>query len=364
MTKSVLAVCDFSANLDKVERHIQPLADIAETTMVCISANENVTNVVYRTVPSFNYRPIGLLIMFVAALLEGFKNDYDAIVSFSLIPHGCFALLVGYLSGTPVHLGIIGADLDVHAKASYGPAVAFLIRRFDVVSVPGTTHERQLTEMGVPSSRITILTNPIDKKRYTPAPDTVEKEYDFLWVGRFDSEKNPQLFANALVRLHERDVPFRAAMVGDGPLYQRVKRTLHTHGLNDTVALPGWVDDPLPYYHQTRIFALTSHRDALPLTLLEAMATGCACIVPLVGNISDVVDDGRNAIALEELNVASLSRELHRLHTNRDLYNRLATTAPAIRSQFSYGAASADWDQILSDMCDETDSTDSGDDLG
>lgn len=352
MTDSVLAVCDFSANLEKVERHIQPLADVAETTMVCITASESVPDVAYRTVPSFGRRPVGLLLMFVAALFEGLRGEYDAVVSFSLIPHGCFALVVGRLSGTPVHLGIIGADLDVHAKARYGPLVAFLVRRFDAVSVPGTTHERQLVEMGVPPSRISILTNPIDETRYTTASET-EVEYDFVWVGRFDTEKNPRLFADALVRLHERGVSFRAAMVGDGPLRREVERELRARGLGDAVDLPGWVDDPLGYYQRARVFALTSRRDALPLTLVEAMATGCACIVPPVGNVSDVVEDGRNAVVLEGMDAASLSRELRRLQSDRELSERLAADATAIRARFSYGAASDDWERILHGMCDE-----------
>jgi glycosyltransferase involved in cell wall biosynthesis len=353
MRDSVLAVCDFSANLEKVERHIQPLAAVAETTMVCITASESVTNVGYRTVPSFGRRPIGLLLMFVAALFEGLSEEYDAIVSFSLIPHGMFALVVGRLSGTPVHLGIIGADLDVHAKAAYGPAVAFLIRRFDAVSVPGTTHERQLVEMGVPPSRITILTNPIDETRYTAAPRSTDQEYDFVWVGRFDTEKHPRLFTDALVRLHERGVSFRAAMVGDGPLRSSVERELRARGLADAVDLPGWVDDPLAYYHRARIFALTSRRDALPLTLVEAMATGCAPVVPPVGNVSDVVEDGRNGVVLEGMDAESLSEELRRLRSDRGLTERLATNATAIADRFSYGAASDDWERILRVMCGE-----------
>jgi glycosyltransferase involved in cell wall biosynthesis len=208
-------------------------------------------------------------------------------------------------------------------------------------------------EIGVPPSRIEILTNPIDETRYTAAPETTEEEYDFVWVGRFDTEKNPELFVDALVRLHEHDVSFRAAMVGDGPIHREVERTLRANGLGDVVDLPGWVDDPLAYYHRARVFALTSRRDALPLTLVEAMATGCAPVVPPVGNVSDVVEDGRNGVVLEGMDAESLSEELRRLRSDRGLTERLATNATAIAERFSYGAASADWERILRVMCGE-----------
>ena len=85
--------------------------------MVCVNEPDGESDVSFTTAPSVGIRPVDLLSMFAYAAVAGVRGEYDGIVSFSLLPHGCFALVVGRLSETPVHLGILGIDVDVHAEA-------------------------------------------------------------------------------------------------------------------------------------------------------------------------------------------------------------------------------------------------------
>ncbi|MFC6838527.1 glycosyltransferase family 4 protein [Halomarina ordinaria] len=346
-TPSVLVVTDFTRNLSKIERHVQPLAETADVTVVCITGDESLPGIDYRTVPSFGVRPLGLALMLVAALYEAWRGEYDAVASFSLLPHGCIALAVGTVFGLPTHLGIIGIDLDVHARAPrYGAAVRWLIRRFDAVSVPGTTFEDRLVGMGVPRERVEVLANPIDVDAYYPNPE-VDPEYDLVWVGRFNEEKDPELFVAALAELRERGDEVDAVMLGDGPLERAVEARVRADGLEDSVELAGWVDDPLSYYWRSRAFVLTSERDALPLTLVEAMATGLGCVVPAVGNVPDVARDGETALVLDDLTPETLADALERLLRDDDLAARLGENAAAVADRYSYEAATEDWSRIL-----------------
>jgi glycosyltransferase involved in cell wall biosynthesis len=349
VTESYLAVADFSggvANTGKIGRHFGPLADHADTTLVCLDPDEGVEGITYRPVPTFGFRPLGLLVLFAVALVEAARNDYDGVLSISLVPYGCFALAIGRLHGLPVHLGIIGADLDVHAHARYGSVVRLLLGRFDAISVPGTDHGRQLERLGVPSERIAVLTNAIDIDTYRPADD-VPTEYDCIWVGRFTAEKDPLLFVEALAALDRQGRSLRAVMLGSGPLLRAVKDRVRERGLEEQVELPGWVDEPVEYYRCSRLFVLTSERDALPLTMLEAMATGLACVVPDVGNIDTVVTDGENGVIVDTRDAASFAAEIQWLRTDDDRYERIATNAPATGSRFSYERATDDWKEIL-----------------
>jgi glycosyltransferase involved in cell wall biosynthesis len=350
MTESYLALSDFSggvANTGKFRRHFVPLAEQGEITLVCLESGVSVEGITYQTVPSFGFRPLDLLLLFAIALIEGVRNDYDGVLSISLVPYGCFALAVGRLYGLPVHLGIIGADVDVHAQACYSSVVNLLLRRFDAISVPGTEYERQLEQIGIPTERIAILTNAIDIGTYQPT-NGAPTEYDCIWVGRFTSEKDPLLFIEMMAELSQQgEPPPHAVMLGSGPLQPDVKDRIQTYGLEDYIELPGWVDEPVDYYHRSRIFVLTSERDALPLTLLEAMATGLACVVTGVGNVPDVVNDGENGIIANTRNAESLAAEIRRLQTDSDLYERVAANAPAAGSRFSYESAEEDWSKIL-----------------
>lgn len=110
-----LVVADFTGNLGKVDRHVEPLSEAGDVEMVCVNRPDGESEASFATAPSVGIRPVDLLSVFVCAMIEGVRGEYDGIVSFSLVPHGYFAQ-VGWLSETPAHLGILGIDADVHAK--------------------------------------------------------------------------------------------------------------------------------------------------------------------------------------------------------------------------------------------------------
>ncbi len=331
----------------KNRRHYGPLAAVAgTTTLVALDPEYDVPDTRYVSVPEVGPRPLRLLALLVVALLEAHRNEYDAVAAISLFPYGLYALVLKAVFGLPAHLGIIGIDLDHHAKQWYGPVPRWLFRRFEVVSVPGTDHAARLAACGVASDRIAILTNPIDTSVYRPG--STESTADFIWVGRFSPEKDPRLFVRALAVLAARGYPVRAVMVGDGPLASQVRADLAVAGLEDCVSLPGWVDDPLPYYRDAAAFVCTSERDALPLVLLEAMATGLVPIVPRVGSISDVVTDGENGLVCDQRSPTAFADAMARQLEGPDLEVEATERANALRDAHSLSQASQDWARILS----------------
>lgn len=375
-------------NSGKVERHLGPLAAVAsETTVVCVREGPEIEGITYREAPTFgsvwgpgrlpgvSERLVGIVAMLFVALIEALRGDYDAVASISLVPYGYFALVVGHIARLPTHLGIIGADLDLHATAWYGPLVRAAFRRFTAVSVPGNDHQRRLVRMGVAPDRISILANAVDADRYRPGagyrpeagdrPETGREsavqeapagptegsaEYDVLWVGRFSPEKDPLLFVRTLGELADRGVAFEAAMVGSGSLELDVRRERAAHGLVDQLDLPGWVDDPLPYYGCSSTFVLTSEREGLPLSLLEAMAVGIAPVVPDIGSVTDVAVDGETAVVVDERTPEAFADALERLLTDDGFRAEIADETPTIRDSYSYAAARDDWRHILATM--------------
>ncbi len=361
--KRVLVVTGLS---HKNRRHYGPLADVAgETTLVSLDPQYDVDDARYVTVPEVGPRLVRVVLMLFVALYEGYRTEYDAVASISLFPYGWYALVLKAVYGYPAHLGIIGIDLDHHAEQFYGPVPRWAFRRFDAVSVPGSDHARRLAEMGVRRDRIERLTNAIDVDTYRPLEDadgtadsdetpdadgTADADYDFVWVGRFGPEKDPVRFVEALDALEGTGREFRAVMVGDGQLRGAVEAELAARGLEERVDLPGWVDEPLSYYRRADTFVLTSERDALPLVMLEAMATGLPAVVPAVGSIPDVVDDCENGLLLAGRDPVRFAEALARCLDEPTFRRRLGENAVAVRSQFSLERAGEDWQRILATL--------------
>ena len=336
-------------NVEKIDRHVKPLAVVVETTLVCTAPNPDVTGVRQLSPPSTGIRIVDLLLMSLLVVLESVRGDYDAVCSISLIPHGCLGLFAARLMGVPAHLGIIGCDIDVHARAWYRRPVHVLIRKFDVVTVPGPTHRRRLHDLiGLPPHKTAILANPIDVDQLPATRRETDARYDLLWVGRFTEEKRPLLFVDVVSVLRDRDPSVRAVMLGDGPMLSAARRRIAARDLQDTFHTPGWVDDPIPWYADADLFVLTSKRDALPLTLVEAMASGTVPVAPPVGNVSDLLVDDWNGVLVEPATAEGFATVIEGLLGDSVRRKRLGRNARGVRDRFSSRAATEDWRYVTS----------------
>lgn len=67
----------------------------------------------------------------------------------------------------------------------------------------------------------------------------------------------------------------RLLLLGDGPLRGELQRLIEDLGLQDSVKLEGYVENPLKYFAQADVFVLSSLVEGLPNVLVEAMLCGC-----------------------------------------------------------------------------------------
>ena len=111
-----------------------------------------------------------------------------------------------------------------------------------------------------------------------------------------------------LAKKHE----FKLFVVGDGTSKPRLLEKVNRYKLNDTVVFVGWLkgNNLLDAYRQADIFVLPTYMEGMPNVLLEAMASGLPIVTTPVGNIPDIVDDGRTGIFVPVGDAAALSEAL------------------------------------------------------
>ena len=67
----------------------------------------------------------------------------------------------------------------------------------------------------------------------------------------------------------------RLIILGDGPLRMELNKLILRLGLQHSIKLLGYVDNPLKYFNHADVFVLSSHVEGLPNVLVEAMMCGC-----------------------------------------------------------------------------------------
>lgn len=94
-----------------------------------------------------------------------------------------------------------------------------------------------------------------------------------LAVGRLTAQKDfpTLLHALALVR-KQRNI--RAVILGEGEERSALEALVLHLGLEGAVDMPGFVENPYPYFRAAAVLALSSRWEGLPTVLLEALALG------------------------------------------------------------------------------------------
>jgi glycosyltransferase involved in cell wall biosynthesis len=81
-------------------------------------------------------------------------------------------------------------------------------------------------------------------------------------------------------------------LIGSGPLEHDVRDTVARLGLTDHVRLLGARMDVPDLLPALDVFALSSHYEGLPVSILEAMATGLPTVASAVGGVPEAITDG------------------------------------------------------------------------
>ncbi len=178
-------------------------------------------------------------------------------------------------------------------------------------------------------ARIFEIQNPIDVPRQPPVE--VEKNSDFMLVGRLSPEKGGALFAGAA---REAGVP--ALFVGDGPSRQEIASTY------PSASITGWVPKGrvTDYLARARCLVFSSlWYEAQPLVPLEAAARGVPAIVSDGCAGAESVEDGVTGLLFRNGDAGSLAAALRRMgddalvrRLGRAAYERFWTAPPTLAS--------------------------------
>ncbi len=138
---------------------------------------------------------------------------------------------------------------------------------------------------GIAPEQITTIYNPAftaDAMRRTEEGPTHAWFSDggppiILGVGRLTPQKDFPTLIDAFRRVRARQ-PCRLAILGEGPLRRELETLVAAHGMTDSVALPGWVENPYAWMARSALFVLSSVHEGFGLVLVEAMAVGCPAV--------------------------------------------------------------------------------------
>ncbi len=178
-----------------------------------------------------------------------------------------------------------------------------IVLRRSTVVLPSRALLRIAAEIWrLPAAALRYVPNGIDITRYGGPPDQAEAA---RWpaegsiegpaegpvvgtVAALRPEKNLGRLLRAFRRLVDR-MPARLVVAGDGPERRSLEALASALGLGRRVHFLGHVDRPEGAYRRFDLFALSSDTEQMPLSVIEAMASGLAVVATDVGDVRDML---------------------------------------------------------------------------
>lgn len=236
------------------------------------------------------------------------------------------ALWVGRLRRTPVVVNYRGGEADRFFSTAPRHVLG-LLRGAAACITPSPFLQRVFSRHGLSAD---VIPNIIDVSRFRPHALRDFGVAPHLVVARnLEAIYDIPTALRVLAPIRKRFAGARLTVVGSGSQLASLRELAHSLGLAEAVHFPGRVDNAdMPALYATADLVLnTSTVDNMPISLLEAFASGVPVVSTDAGGIPDMVDDGITGLLVPVGDVQAMAAAAMRLLQDRALAARLTQAA-------------------------------------
>jgi glycogen(starch) synthase len=253
--------------------------------------------------------------------------------------------------------------VDKHPQSHIHGVERWITNRADrVIACSYYMREQVVDIFGVEEKRVVVIPNGIDPEDLHPQDESelerlraefaAPDERLVLLIGRLVYEKGFQLALEAMPRL-VREVPgTRFLVAGSGTHEAELRRQATELGLDDHGTFLGWIGDDVLHslYRIADVCVVPSIYEPFGLVALEAMASGCPCIVADTGGLREVVPHEEAGLRFRPRDPEALGEMVERVLTDSELRARLIAEATEHVLRFDWGDVARSTSEIYNEL--------------
>jgi glycosyltransferase involved in cell wall biosynthesis len=159
-------------------------------------------------------------------------------------------------------------------------------------------------------------------------------------------EKNHRVLIEAFALVCRDHKNVRLRLLGGGTLEQKLKEQVRNLGLDDVVEFRGFSHDVPGFLGGINIYVLPSDFEALPLSLLEAIASGLPVVATSVGGVPRIVQNTRSGWLCAPDDAEALSAAMELAITSPDNMGRGERARRVVAEQYSAERMAHDYERL------------------
>jgi glycosyltransferase involved in cell wall biosynthesis len=195
---------------------------------------------------------------------------------------------------------------------------------------------------------IWYVPNGVEEQFFIPRTFPEKTLCELLYVGTWLDRKGVYYLAEAFGLVAKRIPGIRLTVAGSSVSAEQVKKMFASE-LRDQVCVTPFVkrEDIPAMYAGHDIFVFPSLVEGMPLTLLEAMATGMPVVTTNTCGMADVVENDVNGLLVPAADAQRLSEGIERLCQSTDLRKRLGLAGQETMRRYTWEQVTEKLEQVF-----------------
>jgi glycosyltransferase involved in cell wall biosynthesis len=275
----------------------------------------------------------------VARLVRLIRAERVTVVNGHNPTGGLYAAVAGSLAGVPL---IVRTEHSIHYRGRHSrlytgviePSVTAVTGRvICVCEAVRVSHARRLAWA---AARFVTVQNGVSDAPHVRPREALRSQFGFapgervaLTVGSLTRQKAQHVLIDAFARVAGAVPGARLVLVGEGPLRGMLEERARRSGFGDRIRFLGSRDDASALIEAADVFVLSSEREGLPVTLLEAMCAGRPAVATDVGGNREAVAHGETGLVVPPHDPESLGEAMRALLSDPGRAGTLGVAARA-----------------------------------
>jgi len=251
--------------------------------------------------------------------------------------HVCqYVIPAAVVAGVPVRVHTVHSIAQKESVPKKLQKIFFKYFKLVPVAISEVVKESICEVYGLNDEKVPIAYNGMDLSRYVKKEnyDVSDNKFKIIHIGRFSEEKNHFELLKAFSLATKKYPDMILDLYGEGELESQIRECIQELGLNEKVRLCGIVNNINEILHNYDLFVLSSRYEGMPMTIIEAMASGMPIVAANVGGVPDMLENEVSALLCTS-DSESVSDCILRMYENRELREKLGSEALNMSDKFS-----------------------------
>jgi L-malate glycosyltransferase len=273
------------------------------------------------------------------------RRNRIAVVHTTALPSNIFGLPAAALAHVPVR---IGNRREINPDKATAPIAlqrgAFACAHKVIANSRAAADRLQFEH--VPARKIAVIPNGLDLQHFSarlPRPRLCK----IVVVANLRREKGHDVLIDSAGQILNQFPDASFEIVGAGPELESLVARVESRQLRHAFSFLGHRDDVGARLAAADIFVLPSRSEALPNSIIEAMAAGMPIVASAVGGVLELIDDRRTGLLVPADDPAALGARIGELMADSALAARLGQAARAdATARFSFDRMVAAFERV------------------